>query len=157
MPKEVQQAAAVPYASESRAAGFFRGLGVIVAVAYTALVTWLSLLPSASFDLTGPCIPHIDKVAHFLMYGGYVVALSLGAGLRRGLRFGRMAGAVVFASSYGVLMEFAQAWLRPGDRGFSFGDMAANALGALAFSVLMVHNRRILKRCVQGIKESRAI
>ena len=104
-----------------------------VCVTYVALVTWLSLAPSRIFSPALALFPHADKLAHFLLYGFFVVVVRwavVGSGVRwrpQGL------WVPLTALVYGALMEVAQLLLVSSDRSFEVGDMLANGLGALGF------------------------
>ena len=88
-------------------------------------------MPSSSFPEVGFLqVPGMDKLVHFLMYGGYV-GLACWAAFPEGkARWGRAAVIVAYCSMFGLCMEVLQLVLRPGDRSFSLGDAAANLLGA---------------------------
>ena len=96
---------------------------------YCAAVLALSIKPNPPVpDLA---IPHIDKIGHFGMYG--LMAALTYIWLRNGwANIGAVAlffGPFLFASGYGAFCELLQRFTP--ERTFSWGDMAANALGAL--------------------------
>jgi VanZ family protein len=98
---------------------------------YLVIVAVLSLVPPSVFPPL-PAIPGIDKLAHFLMYGG------LGACLYWAPSGSRWQGPPVFvvlagAFTYGLLMEICQSAFTDGSRAFGWGDLAANALGTVVF------------------------
>jgi uncharacterized membrane protein YjdF len=98
---------------------------------WVVLVTIGSLLPATSFpswvDLGG----NRDKVAHFIAY--FFTALLFYVAFRT--RFKRSdIYAMLFATSYGALLELAQLFV-PG-RTCSIGDLVANFSGVLFFFVL---------------------
>ncbi len=119
---------------------------------YTVGITMCSLLPSKSIAslLGGRNIPLSDKIVHFGMYGvlAMLVMWALGAGITT-----KVSGIGVFIGCffYGLLMEGLQSLLLPGDRYFSWGDTAANGLGALlglAVFYLLIRRRRIMMHTV---------
>lgn len=93
----------------------------------------LSLLPAAFFSAASSMgrIPHMDKIVHALLYGVQAVLLILAWRARTGLADRSLFVRVVLAcSAYGFLMEALQRTLTD-CRVFSWGDVAANAAGAL--------------------------
>ncbi len=98
--------------------------------AYCAFIFWISHQsrpPGSSIDFENS-----DKVAHFLVYA--VLATLISVGLHRAPRTYRPAVLhgvpIVFASLYGISDEVHQLFV-PG-RTFSYQDMMADALGAVA-------------------------
>ncbi len=102
-----------------------------ICVAYTALVTRLSLEPSSSFRFLSRFVrfPHADKVVHFAMYG-VLAALLLWASRVRVATLRTATLVVGVCCCYGLLMEVLQMSLLPRDRFFSLTDVAANVAGA---------------------------
>lgn len=99
----------------------------ILFVVWVVLVTVGSLLPIEGVDLGG----NRDKLAHFVAY--FFIALLFYFAFRT--RFKRTdIYAVLFATSYGALLELAQLFV-PG-RVCSLGDLVANLSGVLFFFVL---------------------
>lgn len=120
---------------------------LIPALLWLAFITGLSVLPSVplpKFDLFSP-----DKLGHAAAYG-LLVWLILWGWRRAGkpISRGAAAGAAVFATGYGVLMEFVQGAFIPG-RFYEYDDMLANAFGALVawglFAWFLRHNKRKLE------------
>ncbi len=99
------------------------------------LAIWLAgLLLLSLAPLKGPKtdLP-LDKAEHVIAYG--VTAILFFRYFRGRLPKGRIyIASVVSASVYGAVMEVLQA-LTP-SRQFSFGDMAANAIGAAVFALV---------------------
>jgi VanZ family protein len=100
----------------------------LAAVAYAALIFWLSHQPDPL-----PFVPRAwlssDKLLHGIEYAGLggLVAVALGA---RGVRPGRaLAAAALLASAYGATDELHQA-LVPG-RVADVADWAADTVGAI--------------------------
>jgi VanZ family protein len=106
-------------------------------VAYCAGIFWLSSSVSP-VDPT-PRFPQEDKLAHIALYGGLAAVVSFG--IRRSGKpasFGWQFWApVVFASLYGTSDEFHQLFV-PG-RFCEFGDMLANATGALLAQLMLCY------------------
>ena len=97
---------------------------------YVVGVTFLSLLPSKKVSLFIPSFLHSDKVGHAVLYGG--LAFLLCWALRPGTKHPKwLLWAALVVQVYGALMELMQLILLPRDRFFSWGDMAANSLGAM--------------------------
>ena len=102
---------------------------------YTLLIVVLQLISTHGLDPLMPPIPHLDKVAHFGMYGIYAALLlwaaEAGRG-RRGLTRALAASVALYCTVFGMGMEVAQATLTRASRAFSVADMVANALGAFS-------------------------
>jgi VanZ family protein len=98
--------------------------------------------PGDALSPLGPLgIFGLDKWLHALGYAalGGSLAVALKGDVDRGV-----VAAAVAATLYGVGIEFAQAPLA--ERYFSFGDMAANALGAVLGSLVVALALRVLAR-----------
>ncbi len=108
----------------------------LLTAGYTLLLTLASLLPGSQL----PTIPDWstlfspDKVAHFGAYA--LFALLLSASFPERGKFLNTVKAVLFAFSFGVLMEILQAVTKTG-RSFDFVDMIANLIGALIGGLLI--------------------
>ncbi len=100
----------------------------IALVLYCGAVMIVSVTPNPPVPELG--FAHTDKVGHFGMFA-IMAGLAWGSLSRSRLNPGAALlfwGPVVFASGYGALCESLQR-LAP-ERTFSWGDMAANVLGA---------------------------
>ena len=87
-----------------------------------ALAGWIVAICAGSlWPLSGPVVPAGDKVQHLLGYAGLAFLAAQAFRPRPAIW--------LFASSIGILLEFAQA-LTPW-RSFEVADMLANAFGAL--------------------------
>ena len=99
-----------------------------VVVAYMGLIAFLTLSPGrmvAAFTLS---IRHFDKLGHAVLHGGLAVLICWA--LRYRFRHRLWLLYVVAASHiYGTLMELGQYYM-PYGRTFSWGDIAANTIGA---------------------------
>lgn len=93
-------------------------------VGWVVLIAWASLLPPEEIP-SGPAVS--DKVVHAL---GYAIlgALAVASGLR-------WPPAVLLAVGIGLLLEIAQRI--SGYRSFEWGDLAADAIGALLGALAM--------------------
>lgn len=109
-----------------------RWVFVSAAVAWTAFIPLLSLLPAYIFSGASSLgkIPGMDKIIHALLYA-IQTALLIGAWRSfRSCGPDRVLACAGAAAAYGYLMEVLQRALTT-SRQFSWGDMAANLLGAL--------------------------
>ena len=95
-------------------------------IAYMALVVSASLLPIGLGSAGG--IPHIDKLAHLLMYMGMAFLLCRSFNADKSPARRRLI-ALGYAVVFGVLMEVFQYAFAP-SRSFSLADIIANTLGA---------------------------
>jgi VanZ family protein len=110
---------------------------VLAAAAWTTIIPALSLLPACFFSGAAHMgrIPGMDKIVHALIYG-IQTALLIGAWRSfRPCGPDRVLACAGAASAYGFLMEVLQRILTT-SRQFSWGDMAANLLGALVVAGL---------------------
>jgi hypothetical protein len=101
---------------------------------YSAIVVWLSLVRGESVEglmfFKGE-----DKVAHFCMYAGLCYLLTWAP--RGAWRIGRWPYPFLIASTWGILMELAQAYFKNQHRSFDLKDILANTTGALCCSLLL--------------------
>jgi VanZ family protein len=98
------------------------------------LIIWLSALFAVSvLPVSGPTteLP-ADKIEHFVAYGITALLFFRHFVTRQYRRTFRLS--VIAASAFGAAMEVVQSFVPY--RQCSFGDMAANASGALVFSVI---------------------
>lgn len=102
---------------------------LIPALLWLVFITGLSVLPSVplpKFDLFSP-----DKLGHAAAYGLLVWLILWGwHKAKRTITRSTAAWVALFATGYGVLMEFVQGAFIPG-RFYEYDDMIANAIGAL--------------------------
>jgi VanZ family protein len=80
-------------------------------------------------------VPHADKVAHAGMYAVQMFLLRRAMGIHRCLTR-KAASALLICCGYGLLMEHAQLLFHTAGRTFSWGDVAANSLGAISVMVV---------------------
>ncbi len=102
---------------------------------YLLMVTYLSLAPASTFSNVRIGIPYSDKIAHFMMYGFFVVILrwTINGSYKIRWKYLWLLAASIF---YGIFMEILQFHLSSiTARSFEFGDIVANSLGACVFWV----------------------
>ena len=102
---------------------------LVPAVLWLIAITFLSTRGTVSmprFNLIGA-----DKFGHAMAYGLLVWLILLGISRVKSCdSFSHRLGVFLFATGYGILMEFVQANFFPG-RFFEYDDMLANAIGAV--------------------------
>lgn len=109
------------------------------AVAMTALVLTLSLLPAGLFHPDRaplPPIPGADKFVHALMYAALTAAYLHTASLARRTRLSTVLWVALAAALYGLALEFCQRWLTT-TRAMDPLDALANTTGALACALII--------------------
>jgi VanZ family protein len=120
---------------------------LLVCLVYCAGIFWISSQPRPlGIQLS---IPGLDKVAHFLAYGGLAGLISVG--MRRSGRSYRPAVLfwlpIVLTAFYGVSDEFHQYFVP--QRSCSVGDALADVSGAMAAQAvlyLVVYRLPMLRR-----------
>ncbi len=87
-----------------------------------------SAIPSASiFDKL-----HVDKIVHFVLFGGTVLLLAYGYYKQRNaISLLALFSLAAVVTLYGLAIEFIQKYLVP-NRSFDMYDLLADGLGALA-------------------------
>jgi len=110
-----------------------RARRLVVCALYGGVVAVLSLVPARTFQELPEPFPGLDKICHFALYGvfAWLILWALRPAAAPGWR--AAVAAILFCVAYGTLMECLQRVL-PGGRSFSFGDIAANLLGAVLFA-----------------------
>ena len=103
-----------------------RFLVFLPAIIWTVLIFLLSTRNSVQLPEMGLSL---DKIGHFLAYGGLTALFSWAFYRRRELTLKRIGWIVVGASLYGVALEYVQWFFFPG-RFFEVWDMIANITGA---------------------------
>lgn len=111
-------------------------MGVAASVLLAAISTVLFLMPLPSTPNTGPS--YLDKIVHFVLFFLMVLPV-LSAEPRWSV------GVVPIAICFGAMIEVIQPAF---GRGFSWADMVANALGAIAAVPLAwwIHKRWLERR-----------
>ena len=108
-------------------AAIARGATWLLLLSYTVLLVWLQLrTPSGAPQPEG-----LDKLYHFLAYGGLMTLLVAAMGTQRMWR------AFLMASLFGFIMELAQATFSAA-REPSFIDGLANMTGAGLAGLLII-------------------
>lgn len=114
---------------QSASAGIRRTISGI----YLLLITSLSLFPSNTFEEIPYLFEHMDKVIHFLIYGGLSALLCWTFPRKNQKMLLYFTAIVLFCTLYGIFMEILQGTFRELDRSFSWGDMIANITGVIVF------------------------
>ena len=129
-----QGSQAVPTVHTARLRTLFTSKAAILTARATmagllVVITWKSLAPAPDIlDVT-----HADKVLHFVAYGA-VAALAVLS--RPFVRTGAVVlSAILLASGWGAMVEVVQGLMAAG-REASWGDAAANTLGAVGGAVI---------------------
>ena len=100
-------------------------------------IMWLTLSSKPLGENPPPMFPGADKLAHAIMFGGFVVVMLLDWQRKHGWkRVGWIRAIIcgVISSFVGILVEFAQANMGLG-RSFEYDDMTADTVGAFLFAV----------------------
>lgn len=112
-------------------------LRAVACLAYVILLTWLLLAPAATIDRLYPKFKHVDKVFHFLCFGGLVLMARFAFPDPRHLAVPGWLVPMV-AAAYGAAVEVTQGLAVQYHRSFEWTDIAANSLGALCFWLLSI-------------------
>ena len=99
-------------------------------------ILWLTLAPKPLGEKPPPFFPGADKIAHGIMFGGFVVVMLLDWQRKHHWRPVKLPGVLLCAaisSLLGVIVEFAQSYMNLG-RSFEFDDMIADTAGAFLFA-----------------------
>ena len=109
-------------------------------IATCLAILWLTLAPKPLGENPPPLFPGADKLAHGIMFGGFVAMMLLD--WQRKHRWHKIwlqrALICAFLSSLlGILIEFAQANMGLG-RGFEYADMIADTLGSFFVAFLWI-------------------
>lgn len=108
------------------------------AMGWIVLILFLCTLPGSSIPKISILDKlHIDKVVHFVLFGGTVILLAYGYYKQNaGLSGLGLLGIVLVVTLYGLAIEFIQKYLVP-NRSFDMMDVLADgtgaAMGALIF------------------------
>lgn len=96
-----------------------RGLAILAAVGWTAFLLLLLFMPVGS----GPSMPYMDKVVHFVLFFGFAVLWPWGGVPHRAV--------LIAGIALAPLTEVVQGLL-PWPRGTELADVVADILGVLA-------------------------
>lgn len=107
------------------------------ALGWIILILFLCTLPGKAIPHTGFLdMVHIDKVAHFFLFGGMVLLLAYGYHRHHGhIGAGMLSLIVLCVTAYGLAIEFIQKYL-VANRSFDMWDLAADAAGAIAGALI---------------------
>jgi VanZ family protein len=109
-----------------------------VAIAWTAFIFLLLTMPSAGIPDSGLLkIPYVDKIAHIILFGGFVIFWSYGLshGRNQESMYKLFRNLFLISVGYGILMEFVQSIFTK--RAFEVMDMVADAAGACIAWILL--------------------
>lgn len=117
------------------------------AAGWIILILFLCTLPGKAVPQVGFLdFLHVDKVAHFFLFGGMVLLLAFGYYRHHGyIRAGMLTLIVMCVTAYGLAIEFIQKYL-VANRSFDMWDLAADAAGAVAGALIFRYiGKRFLK------------
>lgn len=119
----------------------------IFPIIWTLLTIGLLCLPGKVIPGLGLFgIKHLDKLAHIVLFGGFVLLWGLYAWQRKKLRFDwlfALAGITVLSIILGISMEYVQVNFVP-NRSFDVWDIWADVVGSvLVMYLLMRYGRRL--------------
>lgn len=112
--------------------------------AWALVVAGLSSLPGDAAPTPPLPVPHLDKLAHFILYAAGGLLLARGLWLQRLKSLPAiLALTTLILAGYGAVDEWRQTMVE-GRTGASLGDWAADAAGALAgaAAAAMLRGRR---------------
>lgn len=99
---------------------------------WAILVYILLTLPGKDFGNMEINIPNLDKLVHMALFGGCVFWFGFAViNINRNVTRTRTVCIMLIACLYGIAMEYVQKYFTHGTRDFSYGDMAADSLGAV--------------------------
>jgi len=119
----------------------------IFPIIWTLLTIGLLCLPGKVIPGLGLFgIKHLDKLAHIVLFGGFVLLWGLYSWQRKKLRFDwpfALAGITVLSIILGIAMEYVQVNFVP-NRSFDVWDIWADVVGSvLVMYLLMRFGRRL--------------
>lgn len=102
-----------------------------VPLAWSILTQVLLSIPGNLLDGSGMLrVPHLDKIAHVVLFGGLTLLWCLFLHYRSGFNRNVFLLVLVAVSIYGVAVEFFQFYFIP-NRSFDVYDIVADVCGAL--------------------------
>jgi VanZ family protein len=113
-------------------------LHYLPAMGWIVLILFLCTMPGSSIPRISILDKlHIDKVVHFVLFGGTVILLAYGYYKQnKGLSNTGLSGIVIVVTLYGLAIEYIQKYL-VANRSFDMMDVLADgtgaAMGALIF------------------------
>ena len=108
-------------------------MNIYIPLSWTILLLVLLLMPGSSIPTTNVyAIPNIDKVAHFILFGGLIFwwGVYFRSRIENGRWSVRVWTLIFYAIMLGAVIECVQLAFIP-NRDFDLVDIAANSLGAL--------------------------
>lgn len=95
---------------------------------YLIIIAIISLLPKRTFDDV-PFFLHMDKVVHFLMYGGLAALVCWTFNRKNHKPLLYYSIIILLCGGYGILMEILQDTILCLNRSFSWSDAVSNLAG----------------------------
>jgi VanZ family protein len=119
----------------------------IFPILWTLLTIGLLCLPGKVIPGLGLFgIKHLDKLAHIVLFGGFVLLWGLYSWQRKKLRFDwlfLLAGITVLSIILGIVMEYVQVNFVP-NRSFDVWDIWADVVGSVLVMYLLIRFGRRL-------------
>ena len=108
---------------------------ILLTTAYCLAILYISVTPNPPQPERQ--FPHMDKAAHFVMYAGMAAVVAVGLRRSRPDIAPRLLfwAPVAYATAFGAMCEVLQGFVP--ERTLSYGDMAANAAGALTAQLVL--------------------
>ncbi|MBL7116011.1 MAG: VanZ family protein [Kiritimatiellae bacterium] len=103
-------------------------------ICFTLILAYALLAAPVPDPNVLPRMPHLDKVAHFVLFGVQAALLVLALNPKCDCSL-RPVGAALVCTGYGLLLEIMQMHVPVSPRVFSLWDLAADALGAMVFAL----------------------
>lgn len=130
---------------------------LIVPAGWTLLTILLLSLPGSAIpDVNIYEVPHVDKIVHFVLFGGIPMLWSFymlpkSNGVKKSSKASRIIiGFCLFSILLGIVMEYIQFYFIA-NRDFDIIDIVADSLGAICFAILvLVIERKSNSKEVQG-------
>ncbi len=126
--------------------GFVRKISsrVFVPAAWTLLTIMLLCLPGSAIpDVSMYQVPHVDKIVHFLLFGGipFFWSLYVLPKFSRAESVKIVIGFCLFSIALGTALEYVQFYF-VANRDFEVVDIFADSLGAICFGALVLLTRK---------------
>ncbi|MCH5235396.1 MAG: VanZ family protein [Muribaculaceae bacterium] len=110
----------------------------LLSIVTMLVILWLTLAPKPLGDEPPSLFEGADKVVHGLMFGFLTSMMLLDWERKHHWKKaypGRIFVCATLSATLGILIEFVQAGMGLG-RGFEYGDIAADTIGAYIFAIL---------------------
>jgi VanZ family protein len=115
-------------------------------ISFTLIIAYALLAAPAPDPSVLSWVPHLDKIAHFVLFGIQAALLVLALNPKCDCSL-RPVGAALVCTGYGFLLEVMQVHVPDVPRVFSLWDLAADAVGALVFAMCIA---RFMTRGAKG-------